>query len=128
MKFSMLNKAVSMLGSVVVIATLSSTAHAGCINSVWQKVSGNAVFETIRGRDCNGNLSVRFQTGVGDTGWVEMRRGNVNFLHATLVDNIFTTKVTMKPVGTVMWAFFKEEETSGSINNSQAQYTLENLQ
>lgn len=114
----------ALVAATLVGAIGTTPANAGCTNSVWSKTAGTSLAHTIRGRDCNGNLSVRFQGGAGDTGWISMTRVNGGALVANYVDDNVTTKITLFTQGAAMSAHFVHGGNNGALANTQGNYAL----
>lgn len=108
--------------SLSAVSIITSSAHA-CQLSTWTKTSGNSFAATIRGRDCNGNMSVRMTGGFGDTGWLPMyKNGNSNF-RAQYGDGQVLTDINMQVTGGTMNAYFIHKSATG-ISNTQGSYHL----
>ncbi|MGB7286589.1 MAG: hypothetical protein WBC71_06640 [Salaquimonas sp.] len=117
----------ALAGSLIALATMATPASA-CTNSLWKKIEGTSLASEIHGRDCNGNMSVRF-TGAVNTGWLAMVKGGGGYtLNSTFVDNNVTTHITLQPIGTIMTANFDHLDNNGGRSMTQGKYKLHSMQ
>jgi len=116
-----------LAAGIVASGAFFTPAQAACKNSVWIKSMGNGLANTIKGRDCNGNLSVRM-LGIVDTGWITMQVTGLNTLGATYVDNNVTTKIKMLTSGNAMNVIFEHIDNNGAVSFTQANYSLSSYQ
>lgn len=115
-------------GCIIALAsTIGTPANAACVNSGWQKTSGNSLADTIRGRQCGANMSVRL-TGIVDTGWIAMHNSGPGSLSATFVDNNVSTAITMLVNGKNMNVFFTHTANNGAVTSTQGHYVLVHMQ
>ena len=109
--------------SAVGLAAISTPASA-CATSTWTKTSGNSYADTIKGRDCGGNMSVRMTGGFGDTGWIPMyKNGSTNF-KAQYGDGQVLTDISMKTNGGTMSAYFVHKASGGQHSTTKGKYVL----
>ena len=117
----------ALAGAIAISAmSVTSVANANCLNSKWSKVSGNSYAQTIYGRQCGANKSVKF-AGVVNTGWIAMF-GGANQFSATFVDNNITTNITMQTNGNTMHVNFVHVDNNGATSLTQGNYQLIGLQ
>ena len=114
-----------LIASTVMFATaLTTPASAACTNSQWTKISGDGLANTIKGRLCGQNMSVRL-IGIVDTGWLAMKNSSIGRFAATFVDANVTTKIDMQTKLNTMTVKFTHEANDGAVSSSQSDYKLD---
>ncbi len=105
----------SIAACAAAISVLALTANASaCVNSTWTKVSGSSFADTIKGRDCGGNMSVRMSGGFGDTGWIPMYKNGSSNFKAQYGDGKVLTDIHLKVNGNTMTGSFQHKAANGT--------------
>lgn len=112
------------ISTLIAIPMTTMPANAACVNSVWQKTSGNSLASTINGRQCGQNMAVKLNGATGNTGWLNMTRVGPTSLRATYVDNTNTTKINMETSGTKMFVQFQHQGNNGTGALTNGSYNL----
>lgn len=107
------NIAIAAFAAAVSVLALTSNASA-CTTSTWTKTSGNSFADTIKGRDCGGNMSVRMSGGFGDTGWIPMYKNGSSDFKAQYGDGQVLTDIHMKVNGNAMTGSFHHKAATGT--------------
>lgn len=108
--------------SGLAIAALALPASA-CTNSIWKKIAGNSLADTIEGRDCSGTMSVRMTGVFGDTGWIPMYKNGTADFFAQYGDGQVLTDIHMKVDGVSMTGIFQHRDATGS-QTTEGTYVL----
>ena len=115
----------TLFAAAAIVATAMATpAYAACTNSQWTKISGDGLANTIKGRLCGNNMSVKL-TGIVDTGWIAMNNTGIGRFGATYVDDNVTTKIDMQTKLTAMTVKFTHEANDGAVSTTQSDYKLD---
>lgn len=114
----------AMIGTFIAVAAIATPASADCIKSTWKKTSGDSLADTIKARDCNGVLSVKFSGAFGQTGWLDMSDKSEGAHRVLYDDGLVTTEAVMDNNGLFMTAQFHHEDTNGAYSMTTGTYVL----